>query len=218
MMGGVAMKTVVRKKRPAPSHRRPVQGKAHHGKKRNITEVVRPTSSSSGTAGVQISNILVPIDFSIHSKHALKYAVPLAEQFGASIHLVFVVEPTIYPADLGFGQVVLPGVEEELREKSAVELQSLINQEIGGRVNATSSVRSGNPHQEILDEAELVTAGDQEVAAELLHVDLIVVASHGHSGVEQILFGSTADRILHNARCPVLTVRPAEESGKKSDS
>ncbi len=206
MMGGVAMKTVVRKKRPAPSHRRPVQGKAHHGKKRNITEVVRPTSSSSGTAGVQISNILVPIDFSIHSKHALKYAGPLAEQFGASIHLVFVVEPTIYPADLGFGQVVLPGVEEELREKSAVELQSLINQEIGGRVNATSSVRSGNPHQEILDEAEL------------LHVDLIVVASHGHSGVEQILFGSTADRILHNARCPVLTVRPAEESGKKSDS
>ena len=59
-----------------------------------------------------INDILVPIDFSVHSRNALKYAVPFAEQFDASLHLVYVVEPTIYPADLGFGQVVLPGVED----------------------------------------------------------------------------------------------------------
>ncbi len=145
-----------------------------------------------------IRSILVPIDFSLHSKNALKYAVPLAEKFRASLHLVYVVEPTIYPADLGFGQVVLPGVEEELREKGGEELQSLMEKEIGGRVKSSCSVRTGNPHQEILREAEE------------LGVSLIVVATHGHSGVEHMLFGSTADRIVRNARCPVLTVRPEQ--------
>jgi len=144
-----------------------------------------------------IKSILVPIDFSVHSKNALKYAVPMARQFGASLHLVYVVEPTIYPADLGFGQVVLPGVEEELRQKGAQELQSLIEREIGDRVPASSVVRTGNPHHEILSEAE--EKG----------VDLIIVATHGHSGVEHMLFGSTADRIVRHARCPVLTIRPS---------
>ena len=147
-----------------------------------------------------IRSILVPIDFSVHSKNALKYAVPMAEQFGASLHLIYVVEPTIYPADLGFGQVVLPGVEDELRQKGGEELEVLIEREIGKRVPATSTVRTGNPHQEILAEAKE------------MNVDMIVVATHGHSGVEHMLFGSTADRIVKRAHCPVLTIRP-EASG-----
>jgi nucleotide-binding universal stress UspA family protein len=153
---------------------------------------------AAGAEHFSIGSILVPIDFSIHSKNALKYAVPLAEKFGASLHLVYVVEPTIYPADLGFGQVVLPGVEEELREKGGEELQALMEKEIGGRVQSSCTVRTGNPHQEILREAEE------------LGVAMIVVATHGHSGVEHMLFGSTADRIVRNARCPVLTIRPEQ--------
>jgi nucleotide-binding universal stress UspA family protein len=152
-------------------------------------------------AAPTIGSILVPIDFSIHSKNALRYAVPLAEQFGASLRLIYVVEPTIYPADLGFGQVVVPGVEEELREKGTAELRALIDREIAGRVTATSTVRTGKPHQEILREAEEKK------------VDLIVVASHGHTGVEHILFGSTAARIVRLARCPVLTIRPPQVAG-----
>ena len=147
-----------------------------------------------------IHSILVPIDFSVHSKNALKYAVPMARKFGAAIHLVYVVEPTIYPADLGFGQVVLPGVEDELRQKGGAELQSLIRKEIGRAVPASWVVRTGNPHQEILREAD--ERG----------VDLIVVATHGHSGVEHMLFGSTADRVVRHAKCPVLTVRPQMKS------
>jgi nucleotide-binding universal stress UspA family protein len=115
------------------------------------------------------------------------------------LHLVFVVEPTVYPADLGFGQVVLPGIEEELREKGAEELQALIEREIGSRVEATCIVRTGSPHQEILAEAS-----EKDV-------DMIVVATHGHSGVEHMLFGSTADRIVRHAKCPVLTIRPEVE-------
>lgn len=179
------MKKVARKKKPArTTARRP----------RPAVSAVAPT--------IGIRSILVPIDFSIHSKNALKYAVPMAKQFRASVHLVYVVEPTVYPADLGFGQVVLPGVEEELREKGGEELQALIQREMGKGVPASWTVRTGNPHQEILREAEEK------------NVDLIVVATHGHSGVEHMLFGSTADRIVRHARCPVLTVRPQEEQKK----
>lgn len=140
--------------------------------------------------------ILVPIDFSPHSKNALKYAVPLARNFGAGLHLVYVVEPTVYPADLGFGQVVMPGVEDELRSKGESELASLVQTDIGRSVKATVAVRTGRPHQEILIEAEEKKA------------DLIVVATHGHTGVEHILFGSTAERIVRSAKCPVMTIRP----------
>ncbi len=175
--------------------------------RKKVTAARRPTQSPAPRRPgprLSISHILVPIDFSVHSRNALKYAVPLAEEFSASLHLVYVVEPTIYPADLGFGQVVLPGLEDELRQKAADELQQLIEKEIEGNIVATASVRTGSPHQEILDEAEE------------RNVDLIVVASHGHSGVEQILFGSTADRIVHHAKCPVLTVRPvAAVDGKE---
>jgi len=146
-----------------------------------------------------INRILVPIDFSIHSKNALKYAIPMAEQFDASLYLVYVVEPTVYPADLGFGQVVMPGIEDELREKGADELKELIRDEIQGRVKAYSSVRTGKPHREILLEA-----GEKKI-------NLIVIATHGHTGVEHMLFGSTAERIVRNATCPVLTIRPSVE-------
>jgi nucleotide-binding universal stress UspA family protein len=171
-------------------------------KRRRAPRKARPGPSKRKTgAAFALRSILVPIDFSRHSKNALKYAVALAERFGASIHLVYVVEPTIYPADLGFGQVVLPGVEEELRGKGEEELRVLIEREIRGRVKATSTVRTGSPHQEILREAE-----EQEVG-------MIVVATHGHTGVEHMLFGSTADRLVRRATVPVLTIRPEVPSG-----
>ena len=158
----------------------------------------RPVRRKSTLAQI-INAILVPIDFSVHSKNALKYAVPFAKQFDASLHLVYVVEPTIYPADLGFGQVVLPGVEEELRQKGADELKQLIRDEIGSTVTATYVVKTGTPSQEILTEA------DEK------KVNMIVIATHGHSGLEHVLFGSTAERIVRKARCPVLTIRPVRK-------
>jgi nucleotide-binding universal stress UspA family protein len=172
-------------------------------KKRSVTRNRRQTRKRGASAGRPVSpfslhRILVPIDFSAHSKDALRYAVPLARRFGASIHLVYVVEPTVYPADLGFGQVVYPTFEEELIEKGKEELQGLLRSEIGKSPGSTAVVRTGKPHQEILLEAEDRNA------------DLIVMATHGHTGVEHMLFGSTAERIVRNATCPVLTIRPSE--------
>ncbi len=179
-----------KKKTPARKVTRPVRQKEPGERIKTAALLYRPPSS------LAIQNILVPIDFSVHSKNALRYAVPMAEQYGATLHLIYVIEPTIYPADLGFGQVVMPGVESELRIKSEEELKNLVETEIGRKVPADTVVRMGKPHQEILNEAKE------------RNVDLIILATHGHTGVEQILFGSTAMRVVRLAKCPVMTVRP----------
>jgi universal stress protein A len=148
---------------------------------------------------IDLRRILVPIDFSDHSKKALQYAIPFAEQFKASIDLLYVVEPAIYPADFSFGQVGFPAVEDELRQRGAEELEGLIKREIDARVIARSSVRTGKAAYEIEQ-----YAGEESI-------DLIIIATHGHSGVEHVLFGSTAEKVVRHAPCPVLVVRMAEK-------
>jgi nucleotide-binding universal stress UspA family protein len=142
-----------------------------------------------------IHRILVPIDFSDHSKNALKYAVSYASQIGARLDLLYVVEPTIYPADFSFGQVGFPNIEEELRKRGSEELNTLMASEVGGKVLAECSVRTGKPFYEI-----------NEYAGEH-HCDLIIIATHGHTGMEHILFGSTVEKVVRKAPCPVLVVR-----------
>ncbi len=148
---------------------------------------------------IKLSRILVPIDFSDHSKKALQYAIPFAEQFKASIDLLYVVEPTIYPADFSFGQVGFPNVEDELRQRGAEELKSLIAKEIGRRVPAKQVIRTGKAFYEIREYAREES------------MDLIIIATHGHSGVEHVLFGSTAEKVVRHAPCPVLVVRMDEK-------
>jgi nucleotide-binding universal stress UspA family protein len=147
---------------------------------------------------IHIQRILVPIDFSEHSKNALKYAIPFAEKFNASIDLIYVVEPTIYPADFSFGQIGFPNVEEELRVRGSAELENLMTKEIAGKVNSRKIVRTGKPFYEI----------NQYAMEE--NISLIIIATHGHTGMEQILFGSTAEKVVRKAPCPVLVVRAGE--------
>ena len=139
--------------------------------------------------------ILVPVDFSEPSKEALQYAERFARHFGAELIVLHVVEPTIYPADFGFGQVGIPNIEDELRRHSEEELARLSDGIIG--VRSRCFVRTGKPFWEIVQTAE------EE------KVDMIIIASHGHTGVEHILFGSTAEKVVRKAACPVLAVRPA---------
>jgi nucleotide-binding universal stress UspA family protein len=148
---------------------------------------------------IELRRILVPIDFSDHSKKALQYAIPFAEQFKASIDLLYVVEPAIYPADFSFGQVGFPAVEDELRDRGGEELEALVAREIGGRVDARSAVRTGKAFHEIGQYAQ-----DESI-------DLIIIATHGHSGMEHVLFGSTAEKVVRHAPCPVLVVRMSEK-------
>ena len=162
-------------------------------KKRNVpskTKRSRRPAVKTARPRLGIHRILVPIDFSEHSKNALQYAV----QFQAHLDLLYVVEPTIYPADFSFGQVGFPNIEEELRKRGAEELQALVNNEVKRLVPATATVRTGKPFFEI-----------HEFARER-EIDLIIIATHGHTGVEHILFGSTVEKVVRKSPCPVLVV------------
>lgn len=173
--------------------RKQILPKKTSGKKRVLPS--KKQVSPAKSRAIELKRILVPIDFSEHSKDALKYAIPFAQQFHASISLIYVVEPTVYPADFSFGQVGFPAVEDELRKKGAEELEELIQKEIGNKVVADYVIRTGKAFYEI----------DQ--FARETSIDLIIIATHGHTGVEHILFGSTAEKVVRYAPCPVLVVR-----------
>ena len=143
---------------------------------------------------LSLNRILVPIDFSSYSKNALQYAVPLARKFQAELVLVYVVEPTVYPADFSFGQVGFPSVEEELRQRGSEELAKLIEEQIPRPVSARKVIRTGKPYLEILEAAKVEGA------------EMIVIATHGHSGVEHLLFGSAAEKVIKKAKCPVVVI------------
>jgi nucleotide-binding universal stress UspA family protein len=167
-------------------------------KSKKKKEQTAPRKRLVSADNLVIKKILVPIDFSEHSKNALQYAVSFAKQFQSELILVYVVEPTIYPADFSFGQVAVPSIEKELRERGKVELDQLVETQIAGALPARAMVRTGKPFLEIID-----TAVEEEV-------DLIIIATHGHTGVEHILFGGTAEKVVRKAPCPVLVVRPME--------
>ena len=143
----------------------------------------------------QIKKILVPIDFSDYSKNALKYAVQFAKQFNAKIYLVYVVEPMIYPADFSMGQVAIPSADIDLHSRAEEELRKLSKDFINGSLQVEILIKTGKPFVEIIETA---SAND---------IDLIIIATHGHTGVEHLLFGSTAEKVVRKAPCPVLTLR-----------
>jgi len=142
-----------------------------------------------------IKRILVPIDFSDYSKNALKYAINFVKVFNAEMFLIYVVEPVIYPPDFSMGQIAIPSVNTEWDERAKEELKKLAETEIPKEIKVQTIVKTGKPFIEIID-----TASEKDV-------DLIVIATHGHSGVEHILFGSTAEKVVRKAPCPVLTLR-----------
>ena len=142
-----------------------------------------------------IKKVLVPIDFSDYSKSALKYAVNFAKSFNAEIILVYVVEPVIYPPDFSMGQIAMPSITAEWDDRARDELQKLAKSEINEIANVKTIIKTGKPFVEIIE-----TAKEE-------NIDLIIIATHGHSGVEHILFGSTAEKVVRKAPCPVLTLR-----------
>lgn len=143
----------------------------------------------------EIKKILVPIDFSDYSKNALKYSVNFAKRFSAEMYLVYVIEPMIYPADFSMGQIAVPTGDVDMTERAKEELSNLAKTEIDASIRTEILIKSGKPFVEIIE-----TASD-------LDIDLIIIATHGHTGVEHLLFGSTAEKVVRKAPCPVLTLR-----------
>ncbi len=146
----------------------------------------------------RLKKILVPLDFSDSSKKALSYARPFAEQFGAEITLLHVVERAATSESYYF---IPPGLEEAnvRREQDLrTKLCELREQEIGAEIRGDTLVQFGQPCHEIVRVAENEQA------------DLIILSTHGYTGLKHALLGSTAERVVRRAPCPVLVVRERE--------
>jgi nucleotide-binding universal stress UspA family protein len=146
--------------------------------------------------GFAISRILVPVDFSPHSEHALRYAAAFAGHLGALVEILHVVEE---PAVAGAwsSNVPVPTLAE-LRDRLIAEAERQLDQYRpmveGSDVRTVTTVRTGQPGQTIAGYAR--TAG----------IDLIVMGTHGR-GVSHLLMGSVTERVARYSPCPVLTVR-----------
>ena len=152
---------------------------------------------------MQLRKIMVATDFSEESKKALHSGVELARAAGSEVLLVHVMEFMVNPASLGIGPVLLATQEAELRERLGGALEAMRRADIPASVSSRALVLEGRPFREIVQ------------AARDHSVDLIVIATRGHTGLKRVVFGSNAERVVREAPCPVLVVRDVEREPRR---
>ena len=151
---------------------------------------------------MDVRAILLPTDFSECARRAVPVAAELARLLGARVICLHVVEPVVPP--VGWTPLAEPlpvgDISEQLEDSAARELPRF----------------AGCEEFEGLDVEDLIVRGD--AASEIVRAarergaDLIVISSHGRTGLGRILFGSTAEAVVRHAHCPVLVVKPPSES------
>ncbi len=143
-----------------------------------------------------LDKIMVGCDFSADSTLAFNYALSLARQFQSELHLVHVVEPPTYQNIFRPGEEGEKKYYEDLQGFLGKKLKNMISQDAGERCTPRTELLEGQPYTEIID-----YAGKNDI-------NLIVLGLRGHGLVETLFMGSTTDRVMRRAPCPVLSVRP----------
>ena len=146
----------------------------------------------------RLRTILAPVDFSENSAKALDYVTAFATQFEARVVLVNVVEPTVIPDNFGIVPPTYQDISELLAKSAEGKLEKLAGTLAIAPAAITTYVRTGRAPWEIVNLAKEVGA------------DLIIITTHGYTGLKHVLLGSTAELIVRHAPCPVLTVRHPE--------
>jgi nucleotide-binding universal stress UspA family protein len=144
---------------------------------------------------VAFKEILIPTDFSEYSLRAIDYAVEIAQKFGSHLTLVYVVEPLLQTADLTWTTVDLEELNKAHSDTSEKQLAKLVGERIPKGVSCDARILFGKAFVEILKYAKGENA------------DLIVMATHGRGAISHLLMGSTAEKVVRKASCPVLTVK-----------
>ena len=147
---------------------------------------------------VRLQRILVPTDFSDTSEMALKYAIALVEQFGASLHLLHVVEAIVSGDTVAWQLGPREDVERAIEATAWDDLRRLLAPEELTRLRGQLALEWGTPFVEIVRYAK---AHD---------ISLIAMGTHGRSGIQHLLIGSVAENVVRSSPCPVLTVRHPE--------
>ena len=152
-----------------------------------------------------VTRILVATDFSVASAAALTFAKTLAERFGASLHLLHVLEDP-YVTGAFAADVYAPppaGLRESWQKSAETTIDALLTPVEKTALHATTEVVFGPIASTIVERASAIGA------------TLIVMGTHGRGGVAHLLMGSVAERVVRTAGCPVLTTRGLAESVRK---
>ncbi len=154
---------------------------------------------------IKLKKVLVPTDFSDSARQALKYGMSFAKEYGAELVLLHVVENLTvgYASDLF--PVPMAEVFQEISGYAKAELAKLGTEARARGLTVEEQVVQGKPSAEIIRYAT-----EHEI-------DVIVLGTHGKGMLDQALFGSTTERVVRRAPCPVLTVRLPEHEFVEGD-
>lgn len=144
---------------------------------------------------IRLKNILFPTDFSDFSSYAASFAVSFACDYGAKLHVLHVVELPLGMPEVFSLKVSMEEVDAKVAEQARQELESASTPAILDKLDYEVACLKGKPFLEII-----------KFAAEK-EIDMIVMGTHGRSALESMLLGSTAEKVVRKAPCPVFTVR-----------
>jgi nucleotide-binding universal stress UspA family protein len=152
----------------------------------------------------EITTVLTPIDFSENADKIARAAAYVAGTFKAELHFVFVVQNFEDYSGFFVPPVSMPNLEEELFESAQERMETFMKENRAtldgyGLNGVKSKVLAGDVGEEILGYAAEIKS------------NLIVMGTHGYKGLERIMFGSVADKVVKTACCPVLTINPYRE-------
>ena len=144
----------------------------------------------------EIKKIVVPVDFSENSKKILQDAVTKAGQLDAKVMVIYVVEGMEKYAGLSIPHIPFAEFEEDLVRSATNKLERFLEDNMDPSVAFESQVLQGDIVEKINTFAESEGA------------DMIIMGTHGYKGLEKVLFGNVAERVVKTAPCPVLTINP----------
>ncbi len=144
---------------------------------------------------MKVEKILFPTDFSEGSFHALPFAVDLSKHYNSKLYILHVIYDVAKATDSHIPHVSSDELYKEMSAWAQEEIESCCIEEIRGLPNVEKVVLKGIPYEEVIK------------FAEKQKIDMIVMGTYGRKGLERFLFGSTAERVVRRAPCPVMTVR-----------
>jgi nucleotide-binding universal stress UspA family protein len=180
-----------------PSNTEPVLRLVVEAKSCERMEAMRDQLMARVRRPFALRRVLFPTDFSGFAREALSYAVAMAEDYGASLHILHVVPtPEMALQFEAMAPVLDADFFTELEKGAQEQLEKVVPDEVRERVDLTLATRRGAAFVEIVRYAR---END---------IDLIVIATHGRTGLRHALFGSVAEKVVRKSPCPVLSVRP----------
>jgi len=147
---------------------------------------------------ISIEKILFPTDFSSYANYALRYALSFASTYKAKLYVFHVITELNLP--IGMGGTLYPPAKiyEEMEKEAKKKIEGVIPEDYSKIVEVENIIVRGTPFLEIIK------------AAREYNVDIITIATHGHTGLSHVFLGSTAEKVVRKAPCPVLCIKYPE--------